>query len=121
MKKKLWGGRFKKKLDPSAEKFLSSLEYDKKLAEFDCQAGIAHAKMLAKGGLIAGKEKKALIKGLSSILSRVRIGKFECDPACEDIHTGIQQSLKEKIGDVADKLHMARSRNDLVSTDMRMF
>ena len=121
MEKKLWGGRFKKKTDPLVEKFLSSIEYDKKLAEFDCQAGIAHAKMLAKTGLITNAEKNALLKGLGGILSAVKRGKFKFDAACEDIHTNIQQALKEKIGKPADKLHMARSRNDLVSTETRMF
>jgi len=121
MAKKLWGGRFKKKTNPTAEKFLSSLAYDRKLAEFDCHAGIAHAKMLAKAGLITNGEKNALTRGLNSILSAVKRGKFEYDPAYEDIHTNIQQALKEKIGKAADKLHMARSRNDLVSTETRMF
>lgn len=121
MKKKMWGGRFKKKMDKDAEKFLSSLEYDKQLAEFDCQAGIAHAKMLAKTGLIKSEEKKSLVKGLSSILSNIKKGKFEFDQAYEDVHTNIQQALKSKIGKAADKLHIARSRNDLVSTETRMF
>ena len=120
MKKKLWGGRFKKKMDKDAEKFLSSLEYDKQLAEFDCQAGIAHAKMLAKVGLITGEEKRSLVKGLNSILSGVKKGKFKFDQAYEDVHTYIQQALKAKIGKAADKLHIARSRNDLVSAETRM-
>jgi argininosuccinate lyase len=121
MAEKLWGGRFKKEINKAADKFLSSLEYDKKLAEYDCQAAISHSKMLAKAGLITSGEKKSLIKGLSAMLSDIRDGKFKFDKAYEDVHTGIQQTLKKKIGAKADKLHIARSRNDLIATETRMF
>jgi len=120
MGKKLWGGRFKKTTDKAAEAFLSSFEYDKVLAEFDCLAGIAHAKMLAKSGIIREAEKKEIVKGLTSILSDVKKGDIEPDEPYEDVHTFIQQTLKEKIGEAADKLHIARSRNDLVATETRM-
>lgn len=121
MAEKMWGGRFNKKIDKDAEEFLSSLKYDKQLAEYDCQAGIAHANMLAKAGLITAEEKKSLVKGLNSVLSDAKKGKIEFDDECEDIHTSIQQALKDKIGQAADKLHIARSRNDLVSTETRMY
>jgi argininosuccinate lyase len=121
MAKKLWGGRFKKKTDKEAEKFLSSLEYDKRLAEFDCQAGIAHSKLLAKAGIITDEEKKFLVKGLNALLSDIKNGKFEFDQRYEDIHTNIQQALKKRIGETADKLHIARSRNELISAETRMF
>ena len=120
MAKKMWGGRFKKKTDKAAEAFLSSFEQDKVLAEYDCKAGIAHVRMLAKAGIIKEAEKKKIVKGLSSILSEARKGKIVTDEVFEDVHTYVQQTLKERIGDVADKLHIARSRNDLVSAETRM-
>ncbi len=120
MADKLWGGRFKKKTDKDAEAFLSSFGYDKVLAEFDCLAGIAHVRMLAKSGIIKEAEKAKIVNGLKSILAAVKKGKIETDGSYEDVHTYVQQTLKEKIGAAADKLHIARSRNDLVSADTRL-
>ncbi|MBL7071916.1 MAG: argininosuccinate lyase [Candidatus Omnitrophica bacterium] len=120
MTNKLWGGRFKKKTDKDTEEFLSSFSYDIALAAYDCMAGLAHVKMLAKTGMIKAAEKKALLKGLNLVLADIKAGKFDFDEPWEDVHTYVQQILKEKVGDVADKLHIARSRNGLVSADTRL-
>ncbi len=79
MTNKLWGGRFKKKTDKDTEEFLSSFSYDIALAAYDCMAGLAHVKMLAKTGMIKAAEKKALLKGLNLVLADIKAGKFYFD------------------------------------------
>ena len=120
---KLWGTRFKKGLDPSVLKFTSSISYDKKLAEYDLKGSIAHANMLGKTGIIPKKDSAKLISGLKSILARVKRGNFSVDESkYEDIHSAIIDMLEKKIGKVAiDRLHTARSRNDQVNLDVRMY
>jgi len=121
MKDKQWGGRFTKKINPLMEKFSSSIEYDKNLAEFDCLGSIAHAEMLAKCKIISKKDSLKIVSGLKSILESIKGGKFKYETSVEDIHTAIQNALHEKIGKVAGKLHTARSRNDQVALDTRMY
>jgi len=118
---KLWGGRFKKKTHPLVEKFTSSIAYDYKLAKYDVLGSIAHAKMLGKCKIIQLKDSSKIVKGLKSILKKIESGKFSFDKKSEDIHTNIQNALEKKIGKVAQKLHTARSRNDQVVTDLRMY
>ncbi len=118
---KLWGGRFKKKTDPLVEKFTKSIHYDYKLAGYDVLGSIAHAKMLGKAKIIPPKDSAKIVQGLASILSRIEKGAFVFDKKAEDIHTNIQNVLEKKIGKVAEKLHTARSRNDQVATDLRMY
>ncbi|MBU0549799.1 MAG: argininosuccinate lyase [Candidatus Omnitrophica bacterium] len=119
MAKKLWGGRFDKKTDPLVEEFTSSISYDKKLACFDIKGSIAHAKMLGKCKIITKKESAILVKGLESIGKK--IGKVKLNSKAEDIHTAIANLLRSKVGKVADKLHTARSRNDQVVLDVKMY
>jgi argininosuccinate lyase len=118
MAKKLWDSRFKKKPDALAEEFLKSISFDKKLAKYDIKGSIAHAKMLGKCNIIDKSEADALVKGLKSI-KKTDIDKI--DKGEEDIHTAITNLLYKKIGKTAGKLHTARSRNDQVVGDMKMY
>jgi len=118
---KMWGGRFSKKTNPLVEEFTRSIQFDKKLAEYDCIGSIAHAKMLGKCGIIPKKDAAGIVSGLNSILSQVKKGLFKIDYSAEDIHTLIQNALDKKIGKSAGLLHTARSRNDQVSLDVRMY
>jgi len=118
---KLWGGRFAEQTDLSAEIFSASIHYDKRLYRFDIQASKAHAKMLCKTGLLSSDEKSKIIKGLNTILSEIESGNFEFRMDREDIHMNIEARLIELIGDAGAKLHTARSRNDQVVTDMRLY
>lgn len=114
MAKKLWGGRFSKKTDPLVEEFTKSIAYDSKLAQYDVLGSQAHVQILRKAGFLTPKEAKKLYKELQSILKDIYKGNFKADPECEDIHTNVQNILQKKIGDLALKLHTARSRNDQV-------
>lgn len=118
---KLWGSRFEKGTDALADKFSFSIGYDWCLAQYDVQAGIAHARMLGKCGIVPKKDAARLIFGLTKIGRQIEQGKFPFDPKSEDIHTNIQSALKKVIGPAADKLHTARSRNDLVALDMKLY
>ncbi len=121
MAKKLWGGRFSKKTDPQVEKFTSSLKTDIVLAECDIIGSIAHAKMLGKCRIIPLKDSSAIVKGLNSVLMDLRHGRLKIDTKAEDVHTLVQNALERKIGAFAKRLHTARSRNDQVSLDTRMY
>jgi len=119
MGKKLWGQRFRKKTAPIVEEFTSSISYDKKLVLYDIRGSIAHAKMLGKCNIITKTESALLVKGLRAI--EKKIDKISYDRKSEDIHTAITNLLTREVGRVADKLHTARSRNDQVVLDMRMY
>jgi argininosuccinate lyase len=121
MKNKLWGGRFKKKADPFMEKFTSSIGYDKRLADVDCLGSIAHSEMLGKCGIIPKKDSAKIVSGLKSILKDIEKNTFKYDLSEEDIHSCIQNELYKRIGEPALKLHTARSRNDQVALDTRMY
>jgi len=118
---KLWGARFDKKSDPLADKFTFSIVYDNRLAKYDVIGSIAHARMLAKQGIIPKTDAARIIAGLKKILLQIESGKFKHDPKAEDIHTDVQNRLKALIGKPADKLHTARSRNDQVVLDMKLY
>jgi len=120
--KKLWGGRFKKNINKEMEKFISSLSFDKKLIEYDFLGSVAHVRMLEKCKIITKEEKDKIVKGLQEILKEVQEGKLEIiNGEAEDIHSWVENKLKEKIGGVAGKLHIARSRNDQIALDERMY
>ena len=121
MQNKLWGGRFSKKTNPLVEEFTRSIQFDKKLAEYDCVGSIAHARMLAKCNIIPKKDAVKIVFGLNSILNQIKKGSFKVDNSAEDIHTAIQNALDKKIGKSSAMLHTARSRNDQVSLDTRMY
>lgn len=121
MSKKLWGTRFPKKTTALTDKFTSSISFDKRLAKYDILGSIAHAKMLGIQRIIPLKDASLIVKGLNSILKDVVNGKFRFDPKAEDIHSNIQDALIKRIGQVAHKLHTARSRNDQIALDVRMY
>ncbi len=119
--KKPWAGRFKKETHKIAEKFSASIGFDKRLYREDIEGSIAHATMLAESGIISKKDSQKIIKGLKDIEKEIQAGKFPFREEYEDIHLNIEKRLIEKIGDVGGKLHTARSRNDQVILDMRLF
>ncbi len=118
---KLWGGRFSKRTDPLVEQFTSSIGVDYRLARHDVIGSIAHAKMLGRCRIVSRAETQRLVSGLTRILRAIEQGRWKANPAAEDIHTQIQSSLDRLIGPVARKLHTARSRNDQVSLDLRLY
>ena len=101
--------------------YVASISFDRRLYRQDIEGSIAHAKMLAKQGIIAESNAEAIIEGLTSIREEIEQGKFQFKPKLEDIHMNIEARLFEKIGDVAGKLHTARSRNDQIALDLRLF
>lgn len=121
MKKKLWAGRFKKGTHKVAEKFSASIDFDKRLYKEDIEGSIAHATMLANEGIILKKEADKIIKGLKQIEKEIAKGDFPFREEFEDIHLNIEKRLIEKIGDVGGKIHTARSRNDQIALDMRLY
>ncbi len=121
MKKKLWGGRFTKPTHPAVERFTSSIALDYRLARYDVEGSIAHAKMLGRCRIIPSADSRRLVAGLSRILRSIESGAWTPDMSVEDIHTQIQQTLERQIGPVARTLHTARSRNDQVSLDLRLY
>ncbi len=121
MKKKLWAGRFKKVTHKVAEKFSASIDFDKRLYKEDIEGSIAHATMLASEGIILKKEAGQIIKGLQQIEKEIEKGKFPFRQELEDIHLNIEKRLIEKVGNVGGKIHTARSRNDQIALDMRLY
>lgn len=114
MAKKLWGGRFDKPTDPLVEDFTRSIQYDYVLAECDLVGSIYHVEILKRAKILTPSEAAKLKKALEAMLKSVKDGSFKIDINCEDIHTNIQNLLQDKVGDLALKLHTARSRNDQV-------
>jgi len=119
--KKPWAGRFKKGTHKVAEKFSASIDFDQRLYKEDIEGSIAHATMLANEGIILKKEADKIIKGLKQIENEIKAGKFPFSVEFEDIHLNIEKRLIEKIGDVGGKIHTARSRNDQIALDMRLY
>ena len=119
--KKLWGGRFKQSTDTLMETFSASISFDKRLYDCDIEGSIAHCKMLARCKIITTAESNKIIKGLKRILRECDEGRFKFSDSLEDIHMNIENRLREIIGPVAGKLHTARSRNDQVCLDIRLY
>ncbi len=118
---KLWKGRFSKQATSSANRFNASIEVDQRMYRQDILGSIAHGKMLAHQGIISDAERDAIIRGLNEILQEYEAGSIQFTVENEDIHMGIESLLTEKIGDAGKKLHTARSRNDQVATDLRLY
>jgi len=114
-------GRFHKAADKSVTEYTVSISFDQRLYRHDIAGSIAHAKMLAKQGIISDKEAETIINGLAAIREEIEQGKFQFKPELEDIHMSIEARLREKVGEVGGKLHTARSRNDQVALDLRLF
>ncbi|MFZ3171795.1 MAG: argininosuccinate lyase [Carboxydocellales bacterium] len=118
---KLWGGRFAKATDKVVEDFHSSISFDQRLYKQDIQGSIAHAAMLGRVGVITSEEAATIVKGLEDILSEIEAGKVEFEVGAEDIHMNVEKLLTQSIGEVGKKLHTARSRNDQVALDIRLY
>ena len=121
MSDKLWEGRFTEHTDRAVELFTSSIDVDKRLYAYDIQGSIAHCRMLAKASIITQEESTRLIEGLGIIQQEIQRGDFEYDHSLEDIHMHIETRLFQLVGKTAQKLHTARSRNDQVALDSRMY
>jgi argininosuccinate lyase len=119
--RKLWGGRFADGTADSVEAFTASIDVDSRLYRHDIAGSIAHAKMLARQRIIPARDARKIVRGLKSIEQEIDRGKFVFSSADEDIHMNIERRLSEKIGAAGRKLHTARSRNDQVALDMRLF
>jgi len=119
--KKLWGGRFTEKTAASVEKFTASIQYDSRLYKYDIAGSKAHATMLASQGLLSADELEAIVRGLTEIGKEIKAGSFEFKPELEDIHMNIEKALIDRIGPAGAKLHSARSRNDQVALDFKMY
>jgi len=119
--KKLWGGRFSESTAASVEAFTESISYDRRLYRHDIMGSKAHARMLARQGLVTEEERDAILGGLEEIQAEIEAGTFEFKPELEDIHMNIEKSLTDRIGAAGAKLHTARSRNDQVSLDLRLY
>ncbi len=120
-KDKLWGGRFEKEMDAEVHAFGASIPVDRRLYRQDIAGSIAHATMLARQGILSEAEGATLVQGLRQILGEVESGVATPDLRWEDIHSFVESRLRELVGDVAGKLHTARSRNDQVALDARLF
>src|SRR6187549_863952 len=121
MSNKMWGGRFSSGPGAIMEEINASIDFDRHLYRQDIAASKAHADMLAKQGIIAADDAKKIAHGLDTILSEIEAGKFSFKRALEDIHMNVEGRLSELIGDAAGRLHTARSRNDQVATDFRLW
>lgn len=118
---KLWGGRFTKETDELVNNFNASISFDKKFYKQDIKGSIAHVTMLGKQGIISADDTKAIIDGLNGILSDIDNGVLEINDKYEDIHSFVEATLIERIGDAGKRLHTGRSRNDQVALDMKLF
>lgn len=117
----LWGGRFTKETDRNVYLFNASVDFDKRLYKQDIEGSIAHATMLGKQGIITESEKDQIIKGLGNIKAMVEEGSLEISDKYEDIHSFVEATLTEMIGEAGKKLHTGRSRNDQVALDMKLY
>ena len=121
MSNKMWGGRFRSGPDAIMEEINASIDFDRQLYRQDIAASKAHAAMLAKQGIITAQDANKIAHGLDTILSEIEAGKFTFTRALEDIHMNVESRLAELIGRPAGRLHTARSRNDQVATDFRLW
>ncbi len=119
--KKPWAGRFTGKTSKSVENYTESISFDKRLWRYDIEGSIAHAKMLSKQGIIPKRDAARIIRGLKDIYREIEEGRFRFNPELEDIHMNIEAALIKKIGDAGGMLHTARSRNDQVALDLRLY
>ena len=117
----LWGGRFTKQTDQLVFDFNASITFDKRLFYEDVTGSIVHATMLAKQGILTEEERKSIVEGLTGILEDVDDGTLAIDESQEDVHSFVEATLIDRIGDAGKKLHTGRSRNDQVALDMRLY
>ena len=118
---KMWAGRFKKEVDSKVNDFNSSISFDGRMYRHDIMGSIAHAAMLGKTGVIDPAESEKIIAGLEGILADLDSGALAFDMEAEDIHMFIEAELTKRLGDTGKRLHTARSRNDQVALDIRLY
>src|SRR5512135_2189933 len=121
MSEKPWGGRFAGPTDKFVEEFTASLPFDRRLYRYDIAGSLAHARMLGRQGIIAPDEADKIVHGLEDVLDEIEAGTFAWRTELEDVHMNIEARLVEKTGDAGKKLHTARSRNDQVALDIKMY
>ncbi len=121
MSEKMWAGRFSKEVDSGVNAFNSSVSFDSRMYRQDIKGSIAHAEMLGKAGIISAKDSKKIIAELENILTDLESGALKIDPTAEDIHMFIEAVLTQRIGETGKRLHTARSRNDQVALDIRLY
>jgi argininosuccinate lyase len=121
MSNKMWGGRFATGPDAIMEEINASIGFDQRLYPQDIAGSIAHATMLAETGILTQQDRDSIIAGLNEVLAEIEGGSFTFSRALEDIHMNVESRLREKIGDAAGRLHTARSRNDQVATDFKLY
>src|SRR5512135_149121 len=118
---KTWSGRFAEPVAELVKRYTASVEFDRRLAEFDIQGSLAHAAMLEACGIIGTDDLAAIRKGMAQILEEVRSGRFEWSLDLEDVHLNIEKRLTALVGEAGKRLHTGRSRNDQVATDIRLW
>ena len=116
-----WSGRFAEAVDARVQRYTASVSFDRRLAEFDIQGSLAHARMLAACGIIAASDLADIERGLALVRDEIRAGTFEWSIEAEDVHLNIERRLTALVGDAGKRLHTARSRNDQVATDVRLW
>ncbi|WP_404401654.1 argininosuccinate lyase [Pelagibacterium halotolerans] len=121
MSNRMWGGRFASGPDAIMEEINASIGFDKRLYQQDIAGSIAHANMLGAVGILSAEDKDAIVSGLETVRDEIAQGKFTFSRALEDIHMNVESRLKDLIGDAAGRLHTARSRNDQVATDFKLY
>lgn len=117
----MWGGRFTESTDAFVEAFTASIDFDQRMADQDIEGSLAHARMLAKVGVLNEADRDAILQGLAELREEVAQGKIDWQVALEDVHMNIEARLTDKIGDAGKRLHTGRSRNDQVATDIRLY
>lgn len=119
--KKTWSGRFDEPVSKLVQRYTASVEFDRRLAEYDIQGSFAHAQMLSATGIISAKDLVVIGKGLHQIQDEIQSGKFKWSLELEDVHLNIEKRLIDLVGDAGKRLHTARSRNDQIATDVRLY
>ena len=117
----MWGGRFAMSPAEIMQEINVSIDFDKRLAPQDIRGSKAHAAMLADAGIITKSDAKEIAKGLDAVLAEIEAGTFKYSRSLEDVHMNVESRLKDIIGQAAGRLHTARSRNDQVATDIRLY
>ena len=121
MSKDVWSGRFSEPVSDLVQRYTASVGFDQRLADYDIEGSLAHAQMLAAAGIIDTDDLAAIRRGLGQIREEIRVGEFAWQTELEDVHLNIEKRLTALIGDAGKRLHTARSRNDQVATDIRLY
>ncbi|NHR05046.1 argininosuccinate lyase [Chromobacterium haemolyticum] len=116
-----WSGRFSEPVSELVKKYTASVDFDRRLAEFDIEGSLAHAAMLQRAGVLSSEDLEAIRRGMGEVLDDIRAGRFEWSVDLEDVHMNVERRLTDKIGDAGKRLHTGRSRNDQVATDIRLW